>query len=81
MLPTRPRPMLEPNSMQRQEPPKDSVEQGSGSPCSHHWVIAPAEGPISLGVCKKCDLVRQFKNSIEWGDGRESSRSTSSAGV
>ena len=73
--------MLEPNSMQRQEPPKDSVEQGSGLSCSHHWVIAPADGPISLGVYKKCHLVRQFKNSIEGSDGWESSRSTSSAGA
>ena len=32
--------------------------------CCHHWVIEPADGPISLGVCRKCSESREFRNSI-----------------
>ena len=32
--------------------------------CCHHWVIEPAEGPTSLGVCRKCSESREFRNSI-----------------
>ena len=27
--------------------------------CSHHWVIQPADGPLSLGVCKFCRETRE----------------------
>jgi len=30
--------------------------------CSHHWVIEPADGPISQGICKNCGKVKEFKN-------------------
>ena len=33
--------------------------------CCHHWVIQPADGPVSLGVCQNCFDAREFKNSIE----------------
>ena len=29
------------------------------------WMIQPADGPVSLGVCQKCSEAREFKNSIE----------------
>ncbi len=38
--------------------------------CNHHWVIEPANGPISTGVCQVCDEAREFRNSIDepkWG--------------
>jgi hypothetical protein len=34
--------------------------------CAHHWVIAVPDGPISEGVCQRCALVREFKNSVEY---------------
>lgn len=39
--------------------------------CRHHWVIQPAAGPVSPGVCQTCDEVRGFKNYIpdpSWDD-------------
>jgi len=32
--------------------------------CAHHWVIETANGPVSRGVCKLCQAVREFGNSI-----------------
>ena len=32
--------------------------------CHHHWVIEAANGPVSRGICKLCQLVREFKNTI-----------------
>jgi len=41
------------------------ISQDMAAPqCCHHWVIEPADGPISLGVCRKCSESRQFRNSI-----------------
>ena len=37
--------------------------------CTHHWVIAVPNGPISEGVCQRCGHVRQFNYSapeIRW---------------
>lgn len=31
--------------------------------CRHHWVIESPHGATSLGKCKKCDEVREFRNS------------------
>lgn len=42
-----------------------------GDKCRHHWLIQPANGPISEGVCQVCGENREFKNSVEastWGD-------------
>ena len=33
--------------------------------CCHHWMIEPADGPVSLGFCQFCFETREFKNSIE----------------
>ena len=38
--------------------------------CQHHWVIEAADGPMSRGICKLCQLVREFQNIIgvdKWG--------------
>ena len=32
--------------------------------CCHYWVIQPAAGPLSLGVCLACGENREFKNSL-----------------
>ncbi len=47
--------------------------------CMHYWVIQPADGPVSPGVCQTCGETREFKNYVEgaaWGDSRLSNRST-----
>ena len=31
--------------------------------CIHHWIVESPNGPISEGVCKKCDQIKQFNNS------------------
>lgn len=52
--------------------------------CRHHWVIQPATGPVSQGVCQTCGEVREFKNYIEassWGDDKPSGRSRSESSV
>lgn len=33
--------------------------------CTHHWVIDAASGHTSRGVCKLCQEVREFDNSID----------------
>ena len=45
--------------------------------CRHHWVIQPATGPVSQGICQLCSELREFKNYVEgaaWGDSRLSNR-------
>ena len=32
--------------------------------CGHHWIIEPATGPISQGECRRCGMLKEFKNSI-----------------
>ena len=48
------------------------------SQCMHYWVIQPATGPVSPGICQTCGETRDFKNYVEgasWGDSRLSNRS------
>ena len=33
--------------------------------CRHHWIIEAPTGPVSRGVCRLCDEVREFNNYIE----------------
>ena len=45
--------------------------------CRHHWVIQPADGPVSNGSCQICGENREFKNYVEsatWGDSRIASK-------
>ncbi len=35
----------------------------SKKPCVHHWLIKPAHGPTSEGVCCRCGRRRDFRNS------------------
>jgi hypothetical protein len=40
--------------------------------CRHHWLIEAPRGRVSLGVCRLCGKVKEFKNYIEgsaWGEG------------
>ncbi len=53
--------MTSPTSFTRQTDHRDH------STCRHHWLIQPAAGPISLGVCQMCGETREFKNYVESG--------------
>jgi len=33
--------------------------------CIHHWVIQPANGPVSNGACQICGENREFENYVE----------------
>ena len=50
--------------------------------CRHHWVIQPADGPVSNGLCQVCGETREFKNYVEsatWGDSRITSSGASAS--
>ena len=32
----------------------------------HHWTIETATGPQSKGVCIKCNVIKDFDNSIQY---------------
>lgn len=56
-------------------PPSAEVE--SAAQCPHHWVIQPATGPLSQGICQSCGEVRDFKNYVEaatWGESKAAKR-------
>jgi len=40
--------------------------------CRHHWVIATPNGTMSVGRCRRCGAVREFRNSTPesyyWGE-------------
>ena len=36
--------------------------------CRHHWVIEPANGPVSWGECQICHEGKEFRNSITDAD-------------
>ena len=44
------------------------VEEKTEPACQHHWVIEPANGPISWGECQICHEGKEFKNSITDAD-------------
>ncbi len=41
-------------------------KQARGDGCTHHWIIDPPNGAVSVGRCRKCGENREFKNSIEY---------------
>jgi hypothetical protein len=51
-------------------PTPSGVEVENGAACHHHWMIEPARGSVSRGVCQVCEEEREFKNSIEWEYGQ-----------
>lgn len=32
--------------------------------CVHHWIVDLADGPTSMGRCKRCGEKREHKNSV-----------------
>jgi len=37
--------------------------------CIHHWLIEPANGPISNGTCKTCKEQKSFTNTEPYRTG------------
>ena len=59
------------------EPEIEIESISSVATCRHHWVIQPADGPVSNGLCQVCGETREFKNYVEsatWGDSRITSK-------
>jgi hypothetical protein len=50
--------------MIHQEPIQNDPEELPITQCCHHWIIEPANGPISRGECQRCNESREFKNSV-----------------
>ena len=32
--------------------------------CSHHFIIEPPNGPVSIGICRLCGIQREHWNSL-----------------
>ncbi len=70
---------------QRTIAPTPEVEDNAAvavAECRHHWVIQPADGPVSNGACQICGESREFKNYVEsatWGDSRIASKNASAS--
>jgi len=43
----------------------DTLNNFIAAACAHHWVIDRPNGPVSEGVCQRCDEKREFTNSTE----------------
>ena len=48
--------------------------------CRHYWIIDAPSGPVSRGVCRECDEVREFKNVIDSAPWGEETSTTQSSG-
>ena len=48
----------------RQEPAQADREAQTAVQCRHYWIIEPANGRVSEGVCQNCQETREFQNSI-----------------
>jgi hypothetical protein len=44
-------------------PVVEELQQQEAPQCRHHWVIETPHGATSLGRCKRCNEVREFRNS------------------
>jgi hypothetical protein len=48
-------------------PTADKIKElPAATTCIHHWIIQPALGPTSKGVCKRCGAEKIFQNY--WDD-------------
>jgi hypothetical protein len=63
---------------------EENNDEPAVSTCCHHWVIQPADGPVSIGLCQVCGETREFKNYVEsatWGDSRITNKASSSSSM
>ena len=68
--------------MAQQTAVPESANTEDSPQCMHYWVIQPADGPVSPGICRSCGERREFKNYVEgapWGASRLSNRARSAA--
>ncbi len=49
--------------------------------CTHYWVIAVPNGPISEGTCQRCGRGREFQNSAEYASPLTKPRDTTDKAV
>ena len=42
---------------------EDEIIEQEAPTCRHHWVIDSPHGATSMGRCKLCSEVREFRNS------------------
>ena len=49
--------------MQTQVVDRPEAEEPEVPVCRHHWVIESPQGATSVGRCKICSEVREFRNS------------------
>lgn len=64
------------------DPEVADTSAASTAVCRHHWVIQPADGPVSNGSCRICGESREFKNYVEsatWGDSRITNKNSSAS--
>ncbi len=47
----------------RPEPVVATIQPGE---CAHHWRIDTPNGAYSDGVCRKCGVTKEFKNSSDY---------------
>jgi len=52
------------------------VKEVEAIKCLHHWIIEPATGPKSQGVCRLCHEVKDFQNYVERSNWAERVKST-----
>ena len=43
----------------------DTLNNFVAAYCAHHWVIDRPNGPMSEGICQRCDEKREFTNSMK----------------
>ena len=48
----------------REETAPVLVETEPLTQCQHYWIIEPANGPVSQGVCQNCQEVKEFQNTV-----------------
>ena len=57
--------------MTQTSPIKQLQTKSADQSCQHIWIIQPATGPLSDGVCESCGESKEFQNYIEastWRD-------------
>jgi hypothetical protein len=43
----------------------ETLQATANAMCRHHWVIETPNGAMSAGRCKRCGVMKEFRNSSE----------------
>ncbi len=49
----------------QQQPIAVAEKEAALTLCRHHWIIEPANGPVSRGVCRNCHETPQFRKYVD----------------